>query len=168
MGLLAGGDRHGYELKREHDVCFAGAKPLAFGQVYATLDRLQKKGLVVPVEVERVDGPDRTVFHLTALGQADLDRWLEEVEPPAPHVSNPLAVKATIALLVGSRDRAGDYLRRQRAAHLERMRHYTTLKTDPSTSLAEVLAADYAIAHLDADLRWLALALDRITALAPA
>lgn len=165
MGLLAVGDRHGYDLKREHDETFAGTKPLAFGQVYATLERLAKKHHVVAVEVERVDGPDRTVYRLTAEGRAELDRWLGEIEPPAPHVANPLAVKATIALLVGDDEQARRYLADQRAAHLARMRHYTRLKTDPTTGLPEMLAADYAIAHLDADLRWLDLALDRISAL---
>ena len=166
MGLLVSGERHGYDLKREHDQVFAGAKPLAFGQVYATLERLQKKLQVEAVEVERVDGPDRTVFALTAAGREELDRWLGEIETPAPHVANPLAVKATIALLVGDEEQARRYLAAQRAAHLERMRYYTTRKTDPTTPIAEVLAADYAIAHLDADLTWLGLALDRITHLA--
>lgn len=166
MGLLASGERHGYDLKREHDLVFTAAKPLAFGQVYATLERLQKKQHVEAVEVERVDGPDRTVFALTADGRRELGRWLAEVEPPAPHVANPLAVKATIALLVGSEDQARTYLAEQRAAHLARMRHYTRLKTRPAASITEVLAADYAIAHLDADLAWLDLATDRITHLA--
>lgn len=165
MGLLAAGDRHGYDLKREHDERFAGAKPLAFGQVYATLERLVKKGWVAPVEIERVDGPDRKVFCLTPEGSAELDEWLAQIEEPAPHVANPLAVKATIALLVGDREQAANYLSAQRVAHLDRMRDYTRLKTDPTTTLPEVLAADYALMHLDADLRWLELALDRITAL---
>ncbi len=168
MGLLVSGERHGYDLKREHDVVFAGAKPLAFGQVYATLERLRKKLQVEAVEVERVDGPDRTVFALTDVGREELDRWLTEVEAPAPHVANPLAAKATIALLVGDEQQARGYLAAQRAAHLARMRHYTQLKSEPSIGLAEVLAADYAIAHLDADLQWLDLALDRITHLAAA
>ena len=139
---------------------------MASGQVYATLERLQKKEHVATVDVERVDGPDRTVFGLTAAGRVELDRWLGEVEPAAPNVSNPLAVKATIALLIGSETQARTYLADQRAAHLERMRHYTKLKTDPAATIAEILAADYAIAHLDADLGWLDLALDRITQLA--
>lgn len=165
MGLLVAGERHGYDLKREHDEVFAGAKSLAFGQVYAALDSLQKKQHVEPVEVERVDGPDRKTFRLTAGGRAALDQWLEQVEEPAPHVSNPLSAKATIALLVGDRDQAARYLGDQRAAHLKRMRHYTRIKTDPAATLPEILAADYAIAHLDADLQWLTLALDRIAAL---
>ena len=48
LGLLAGGPRHGYELKRAHDQRLPQAKPLAFGQVYATLARLARDGLVEP------------------------------------------------------------------------------------------------------------------------
>lgn len=166
MGLLVAGERHGYDLKREHDQVFGGAKPLAFGQVYATLERLQKKQHVEAVEIERVDGPDRTVFALTALGRAELDRWLGEVEAPTPYVANPLAVKATIALLAGDERQAHRYLADQRAAHLDRMRHFTKLKSDPDAAVSEALAADYAIAHLDADLQWLGLALERISQLA--
>ncbi len=150
MGLLAGGNRHGYDLKHEHDVTFAAAKPLAFGQVYATIDRLVKKGHVEAVEVDA--------------GRIELKRWLSEVDSPVPHVANPFAVKATIAMLVGDRSDAIAYLAAQRTAHVERMRHFTRLKTDPATSLTELLAADYAIAHLDADLAWLDLALDRLAA----
>lgn len=163
MGLLAAGKRHGYDLKHQHDATFVGAKPLAFGQLYAALERLARKGLVEAVEVEQVDGPERTVYGLTDAGRAELERWLDEIEPPAPHVSNPFAVKATIAMLVGDVDDARRYLTAQRAAHLDRMRHYTRLKTDPEVTLATALAADYAIFHLDADLSWLAAALDRIT-----
>lgn len=143
---------------------FAGAKPLAFGQVYAALERLRKNAFVEPVQVEQVDGPERTVYRLTDAGRAELRRWLDEVDSPAPHVANPFAVKATIAMLVGHVDDARSYLLAQRAAHLDRMRHYTRLKTDPAVTLAEALAADYAILHLDADLSWLDVALDRITA----
>lgn len=165
MGLLSTGQRHGYDLKKDHDARFPAARPLAFGQVYATLERLQKKGHVESVEVERVEGPDRTIYTLTAEGRSELTAWLSEVEQPSPFVANPLATKATIALLVADEATASDYLRRQRVTHLARMREYTKLKTDPNASIAEALGADYAIAHLDADLRWLDTALDRVAAL---
>ncbi|MEJ7629662.1 MAG: PadR family transcriptional regulator [Nocardioidaceae bacterium] len=165
LGLLSKGSRHGYDLKREHDTCFPAARPLGFGQVYATLDRLHRQGLVGPVAVQRVVGPDRTMYEVTEAGRRALDAWLADVEAPAPHVANPLAVKCSIALLVGDEARAVDYLRRQRRAHLERMREFTRRKSDPASSLTEVLAADYAIFHLDADLRWMEAALQRVTAL---
>ena len=102
---------------------------------------------------------------MTPAGRHELEAWLAEVEAPTPFVSNPLAVKVTLALLVAGDDAAAGYLQRQRAAHRERMREYTRVKTDPDTSLAGVLAADYALNHLDADLRWIDTALARVASL---
>ena len=164
LGLLAGGERHGYDLKRQHDTRFPLARPLPAAQVYATLDRLHRDGLVAPGAVVRSGGPDRTAYGVTPAGRAELDRWLDEVEGPEPHVTSPLAVKVTLALLVAGDDAATDYLRRQRAAHLVRMRELTRAVTDPATPIAAVLAADYALDHLDADLRWIETALSRVTA----
>jgi DNA-binding PadR family transcriptional regulator len=164
LGLLAAGDRHGYDLKRQYDIRFPAARPLAPAQVYATLERLQRDGLVEPGSVERAGGPDRTVYAMTAAGRDELHRWLEDVEPPAPFVANPLSTKVTLALLVADDTKATGYLRRQRDAHLARMREYTRVKSDPDAPLARVLAADYALNHLDADLRWIDTALDRVSA----
>ncbi len=165
LGLLVPGDRHGYELKRSYDSRFPAARPLASAQVYTALGKLTRDGLVEPGARERAAGPDRTAYTLTDQGRTEFGRWLEEIEPPSPFVSNPLAVKVTLAVLTSGEQAARSYLRRQRAAHLERMRDYTRLKTSPTASLAEVLAADYALEHLDADLRWIDNALTRATAL---
>ncbi|MFE9651849.1 PadR family transcriptional regulator [Micromonospora sp. NPDC006431] len=162
LGLLAGGARHGYELKRAHDERLPRARPLAFGQVYATLARLQRDGLVVPAGQERDGGPDRTSYALTPEGRAALDRWLATVEPPMPYVASALFAKVMVALLVDDVDRARSYLIAQRRAHTERLRELTAVKTAPSASLDEVIAADFAIAHLDADLRWLHTTLERV------
>lgn len=166
LGLLADGERHGYELKKQYDVRFPAARPLAAKQVYATLDRLLRDGLVVPGTTERVSGPERTAYAMTPPGRAELDRWLADVEPPDPFVSNPLEAKVTLALLVADADTASSYLRRQRAAHLQQMREHTRAKTAPGAPLARVLAADYVLNHLDADLRWIDIALARVAALA--
>ncbi len=162
LGLLSRGDRHGYDLKHDHDACFPAARPLAFGQVYATLERLAKKGHVTQIDTVRVDGPDRRVFRLTEAGRAELAEWLDVVDDPGPHVANPFMIKAIVALIAADRDVMTRYLRRQRQAHLDRMRHYTRVKIDPTSALAEVLAADYALAHLDADIGWLETALERV------
>jgi DNA-binding PadR family transcriptional regulator len=162
LGLLADGARHGYELKREHDARFPVARPLAFGQVYATLERLRARGLVEVAASVKVDGPERTPYVMTEAGRVELERWLAEVEAPAPFVSNPLSVKVTLALLIGDEALAEDYLHRQRDAHLQRMREYTRLKIDRASSLVEVLGADYALTHLDADLRWIDAATSRV------
>lgn len=166
LGLLAGGERHGYDLKQAHDARFPHARPLAFGQVYATLERLVRDGLATPAGTERVDGPERTVYAITDTGRERLTVWLGTVEAPAPYVANALFVKVMVALLVDvGTDGAATFLRAQRAAHLERMREYTALKTLDGAPVGDVLAADYALVHLDADLRWIETALSRVSAL---
>src|SRR5262245_19755967 len=162
LGLLAGGPKHGYELKRAHDHELPQARPLAFGQVYATLGRLERDGMIEPVGHERDTGPDRTSYALTGGGRDSLDEWLSAVEPPAPYVASTLLAKVVVALLVADADRARDYLVAQRRAHTDRLRELTAVMTDPKAVLSDVIAADFAIGHLDADLRWLQTTLGRV------
>jgi DNA-binding PadR family transcriptional regulator len=163
LGFLTRGARHGYELKRAHDARFPRARPLAFGQVYATLERLARDGLVEVVGTEQGSGPERIRYALTPRGSAALDAWLAEVEPPAPFVASALFAKVVVALLTGGS--ADAYLRAQRAAHLARMRELTRLKTKPDAAPSELVSADYALAHLDADLQWMDLTTRRLDAL---
>jgi len=162
LGLLAAGPRHGYDLKRAHDARLPRAKPLAFGQVYATLGRLERDGLITAAGHDRDGGPDRTSYALTVDGRAALHAWLGEVEPPMPHVTSALFTKVIVALIGADVTAARQYLARQWAAHTDRLRQLTAVKTDPAAGLGDVVAADYAIAHLDADLRWLRTTLDRV------
>ncbi|MEU6660770.1 PadR family transcriptional regulator [Streptomyces sp. NPDC046821] len=166
LGLLAGGPSHGYDLKRRYDERFPQARPLAYGQVYTTLQRLVRDGLA---EVEGTDsdgGPERTLYRSTEDGGRELTRWAGEITPPAPFVSNEIFAKVVVSILA-----AGDavdpaaLLREQRAAHMARMRELTALKTDPGADLTTVLSADYALAHLDADLRWMNTTADRLATL---
>jgi DNA-binding PadR family transcriptional regulator len=165
LGLLAGGPRHGYDLKRAHDERLPRAKPLAYGQVYATLGRLERDGLVREAGHDREGGPDRTSYALTEQGRSTLDEWLAEVEPPAPYVSSTLFNKVVVALLAAGADRARDYLVAQRSAHMTRMRELTAVRSTPGATVGDVVAADYALGHLDADLRWLQTTLDRVAEL---
>ncbi|TDC60644.1 PadR family transcriptional regulator [Actinomadura sp. GC306] len=160
LALLATGAKHGYELKREHDERLPGAKPLPYGQVYSTLQRLERDAFVAVAGVVQEGGPERTLYELTPKGDEKLQGWLAETEPPLPYVGGALFARVIMALVAGGDARAA--LDRQRAAHLERMRELTRTKTAPGTSAAAVLAADYALLHLDADLRWMELALRRL------
>ncbi len=162
LGLLTDHPQHGYELKQAHDTVLPQAKPLAFGQVYATLGRLERDGFVAAAAAERAGGPERTSFAVTAAGRTTLDDWLSEVEPPAPHVTSALLTKVVVALLAADSERARAYLTAQRTAHTHRLRDLTRIKTDPHASVSDVVAADFAIVHLDADLRWLATTLERV------
>ncbi|BCY05078.1 PadR family transcriptional regulator [Actinoplanes sp. L3-i22] len=165
LGLLAGGPRHGYDLKRAHDDRLPQAKPLAYGQVYATLGRLERDGMVTQSGQDQDAGPERTSYQLTDLGRERLAGWLTEVEPPAPYVASTLFSKVVVALLVAGIEQTTDYLTAQRAAHVTRMRELTAIKTRPGASVGDIVAADYAIGHLDADLRWLQTTMSRVAEL---
>ena len=162
LGLLGSGPKHGYDLKHAYDRALPRAKPLGFGQVYATLGRLERDGLVTQAGHDRAGGPDRTTFAITEAGRGALERWVTVVEPPAPHIGGVLLAKVMVALMWSDPRRALAYLAAQRQAHTGRLRELTAVKTDPGAGLGDVIAADYAIAHLDADLVWLRTTLARV------
>ncbi|WP_380171557.1 helix-turn-helix transcriptional regulator [Kineococcus sp. DHX-1] len=157
LALLSSGPAHGYDLKREYDAWFPDAKPLPFGQVYATLGRLVRDGLAQVVETRSEGGPERTVYTVTDAGRARLREWLAEPAPPAVSGTEDLVRKTVVALRTRDPDRpvsavVGD----QRAAHLRRLRALAS--ADPAVAgedLGSRLARRYAALHLDADLRWL-------------
>lgn len=163
LGLLASGSSHGYDLKRRHDERFPQARPLAYGQVYTTLQRLVRDGLAQVEGTDSDGGPERTTYRSTEDGTRELAQWAAEVAPPAPFVTNEIFAKVVVSILSGG-DPAG-YLAAQRAAHMERMRELTAVKTAGSADLATVLSADYALNHLDADLRWMNTTAARLTTL---
>ncbi len=166
LGLLARGPCHGYELKREHDARLPRARPVAFGQVYATIGRLMRDGLIDEAGQGKGVGPERMSYALTEQGRAHLAGWLGAVEEPLPHVQSTVLTKV-IVMLFGSDDAkaARAYLDAQRQAHLDRMRELTRQRSDPHTSMADRAATDYAIEHLNADVRWMQTTLDRVEAM---
>ncbi|WP_142152012.1 PadR family transcriptional regulator [Streptomyces sp. SLBN-31] len=163
LGLLASGPSHGYDLKRRHDERFPQARPLAYGQVYTTLQRLVRDGLAEVEGTGADGGPERTTYRSTEDGSRELARWAGEIAPPAPFVTNEIFAKVVVSILSGGDAEA--YLQAQRAAHLQRMRELTAVKTAKGADLATVLSADYALNHLDADLRWMITTAARLTTL---
>ena len=156
LALLAGAPRHGYDIKHEHDAWFPDSRPLAFGQVYATLARLQRDGLAEVVETRTDGGPERTVYALTEDGERRLRTWLAEPASATGSGAEEI-VRKTVAALHTGIDVQG-FVGRQRAAHLRRIRELH--QAPPGSGPAERLVREHLIAHLDADLRWLELATD--------
>src|SRR4051794_5045908 len=101
LGLLEGGPRHGYDLKRQYDEHFAHGNPLHYGQVYATLSRLLKNGLVEVETVEAGSGPERKRYAITEDGVADVDQWLSLPEKPDVYLQSKLFTKVVLALMTG-------------------------------------------------------------------
>lgn len=158
LGLLRDQPRHGYDLKRLVDHYFAPTHPVAFAQIYSTLTRLESRGRVRLDGVERAEGPDRRRFAITDAGVAELDRWLAVPLEPEPHLQAALFTKVVLAILAG-RD-VTPIVDAERHAHLERMRELTDVRRHASLPIA--LLADYALFHLEADLRWLDLTAARV------
>jgi DNA-binding PadR family transcriptional regulator len=161
LGLLEHGPRHGYDLKRAYDERFGQDRPLHYGQVYATLSRLLKNGLIEESGVEQGGGPDRKRYAVTTEGVTDVERWLATPEKPALYLQSTLYTKVVIALM--SARAAEDVLDTQRAAHLDTMRELTAHKS--RGDLSDQLICDHALFHLEADLRWLELTAARLTEL---
>jgi DNA-binding PadR family transcriptional regulator len=158
LGLLEAQPRHGYELKRAYDERFGSGRPVAYGQVYATLSRLLKGGLVEVDGVEPGEGPERKRYAITPEGVADVDRWLGQPEKPEAYLQSTLYTKVVLALATGRP--ASELLDTQRAEHLRVMRGLTQRKLDGD--LADQLVCDHALFHLEADLRWLELTAARL------
>ena len=151
LGLLESGARHGYELKRLWDLRFEHLQPLRFSQIYATLNRLERDGLIELVGSEPGHGPERKRYAITDNGTRDLERWLSEPELAQAPIRSTLFLKVVLAL---ASDRSADgYLEAQRAAHTERMRELLALR-DGASEVEEALL-DFAVFHLEADLRWI-------------
>ncbi|MBP0457011.1 PadR family transcriptional regulator [Streptomyces montanisoli] len=163
LGLLAMGPRHGYDLKHRHDERFPQARPLAFGQVYTTLQRLVRDGLAEVEETGSDGGPERTMYRSTDAGARELADWAGSVTPSAPFVANEIFAKVVVAILSGGDPAA--YLAAQRASHMQRMRELTAVKSAKDADLTTVLSADYALTHLNADLRWMTTTADRLATL---
>jgi DNA-binding PadR family transcriptional regulator len=156
LGLLEEQPRHGYELKHLHDERFGG--DVKFGQVYATLARLRRDRRVDIAAVEGGSGPERKRYIVTPDGVADLEQWLTDPQPPAAYGRSDLLARVIVALMSG---RSADaILDGQRAVHMEWMRRLTERKR--AGDLTETWLADFELLHLEADLRWIEQAGERL------
>jgi DNA-binding PadR family transcriptional regulator len=151
LALLEPEPAYGYTLKQQYDKWFAHKRPLAYGQVYATLTRLERKGWAVPAQVEAGQGPDRRLYEITADGVTAIDLWVRTPQQPDLFATSSLYSRLTVALLSG-RD-AREVLAGQRQTHLARMRELQNARREAAG--ADLLAVTYEITHLDADLRWI-------------
>lgn len=164
LGLLDARPAYGYELKKAYDERFAHERPVQYGQIYSTLSRLLRDGMVEVDGVEPGGGPDRKRYAITAAGVTDVEVWLAEPVEPRLHLHNATYAKMIIALLTGRN--AHDVLDVQRAAHMVVMRELTERRD--RGDLVDRLVCDHALLHLDADLRWLEQAAARVDELASA
>lgn len=161
LGLISEGSTHGYDLKQRYDSVFGADRPIAFGQIYATLARMIRDGLIEALGEEAGDGPDRKRYGITAAGRDHLHAWLRSPDIPSPTLQSNLFAKTILALMLD--DDADSLLDVQRLSHLARMRELTHAKK--LAPLLERLAIDHALFQIEADLRWIDMTSARLTEL---
>lgn len=161
LGLLDRSPAYGYSLKQDYDQHLTPERPLAFGQVYASLARFERQGWAEILTVESGSGPERKLYGITADGVAELDSWVTTPQATGAFSASTLFVRVSIALLSG-RD-AQEVLTAQRESHMARMRELTSRRRGAEPAL--LLQLDYELTHLDADLRWIQEAGQRLDAL---
>jgi DNA-binding PadR family transcriptional regulator len=162
LALLADGPAHGYELKHtlEHRLG-ALLPPLNAGQIYTTLGRLERDGLVEGTEVPE-DARNKRVYKLTERGRDALADWVDE-PVPGPHVRDEFFMKLVLVGLGSVRD-ATSLIERQRREYLQALRDLEQHAGERADGIAAELLVEGAALHLEANLRWLDLCEQRVLA----
>ncbi|MET7390594.1 PadR family transcriptional regulator [Streptomyces sp. NPDC005529] len=155
LALLVDGPAHGYELKRHLEQTLGSAFPQPnIGQIYVTLGRLEKAGLVECEEVEQTSRPNKKVYQLTDAGREALHDWYEETADE-PRVRDEFFMKLALAAVTGFADRIA-LINKQRRQYLNTMRSLPKLAAaeSPDNRIPHLLI-EGAMLHLQADLDWL-------------
>jgi DNA-binding PadR family transcriptional regulator len=162
LALLAGGPAHGYELKTQLEQRFGSVlPPLNAGQIYTTLSRLQRDGLVDDDAVAQNGRPNKRVYRLTAEGQSELDRWVADATP-SPRLKDDFFMKLVLARASGIADPL-QLIDRQRGAYLQALRELDDVAASLDGDDTAALLVEGAALHLEADLKWLDLCERRMT-----
>jgi DNA-binding PadR family transcriptional regulator len=159
LALLSEGPKYGLRLRQEFEARTGEVWPLNIGQVYTTLQRLERDGLVESEDPDG-DGPQKR-FRITEAGGENLTKWLLTPPDTAPP-RDELVIKVLVALEVPGID-VRTLLQVHRRSLVETMQRYTHLKAaapDKDVGLALVLDAE--LFRLEGLVRWLDLAEARL------
>ncbi len=152
LALLAEAPTHGYQLKTDFERRTANQWALNIGQVYTTLQRLERDGLVEPLE----PADDRHDYRITAAGRRQLDDWFITPVLAEGPPRDELTIKVLLAIAAGNID-VTSVLQRQRTASVEQLQAYTRRKAqaDPQREVAFLMMLDALIFRTEAEIRWL-------------
>jgi len=152
LGLLSEGPKYGLQLREEFEAATGEVWPLNIGQVYTTLQRLERDGLVASDD-HGADGPQKG-FRITPEGAAELATWLRT----PPDLSSPPRDELVIKVLVALRlphTSVQDVMQAHRRYLVELMQQWTRIKEQAQFDLSLVLVVDAELFRLDAVIRWL-------------
>lgn len=155
LAILAQGPCYGYQLRAEFDRRTGSVRPLNVGQVYNTLDRLERDGLA------RTAGDDdkgHVFYEITEAGQAAAESWLTS-PTTSVNPADETAVRLALAVTLPGSDVAAA-IRRQReatAAELDRIDEARRLASEPADAadVATAILLESSAARAEAEIAWL-------------
>lgn len=167
LALLQESPRYGYQLRGEFEERTGSTWPLNIGQVYTTLDRLERDSLV---EKDGDDGEGHLIYSITDAGRAEVMSWFSQPVAATNPPRNELAIKLALALTLADVD-VSAVVQAQRSASMKLLQDYTRQRraaaTNAGTQLngapgtgdandaAWLLVLDSLIFTTEAELRWL-------------
>ena len=161
LALLTEGPKYGLRLREEFEVGTGEVWPLNIGQVYTTLQRLERDGLIESDDDDERDSPQKR-FRITAEGDRELAAWLRTPPDMSSPPRDELVIKVLVALRVPGTD-VREVIQAHRRYLVELMQQWTRIKDDDAgRDLALGLAVDAELFRLDAVVRWLDAADGRI------
>lgn len=156
LAILDQGPCYGYQLRSEFDRRTGSTWPLNVGQIYNTLERLERDGLV-----ERGDADEKghVYWQITDAGSAEVASWLSSPVVRSGATRDELAIKLAVAATLPGVDVAA-VIQTQRRASLEQMQslqraQYTGADPHGPQQLAWSLVVDSMIFAAEAEVRWL-------------
>jgi DNA-binding PadR family transcriptional regulator len=156
LALLERGPRHGYQLRAEFEASTGAAWPLNIGQVYTTLSRLERDGLVASAEAPGADG--RVPYRITEAGREELARWFAGPVDRAARPRDALVIKLALALSTPGVN-ATTVIDAQRVATIRVLQDLTRQKARLDLAaeggIAGLLVLESAIFAAEAEVRWL-------------
>src|SRR5689334_19681099 len=159
LALLSRQPAHGYELKQALEQRFDGVlPPLNAGQIYTTLQRLERDGLVEADQIAQSDRPNKRVYALTDAGRAALQQWIETPSSGA-RLKDEFFMKLALAGMIADPQALID---RQRRTYLQALRDLDRLAGNGGSDGMSRLLVEGAALHLEADLKWLDLCEQRL------
>ena len=159
LALLEEGPMYGYQLRSEFERRTGATWPLNVGQVYTTLTRLERDGLVTQVTPQSgADSEGHVVYEVTTAGRDEVATWFTTPVGRSTPPRDELAIKLALAVTVPGVD-VGTVIQQQRSATMTALQDYTRLKRDRVDAmpgdLAWGLVLDSLIFTAEAEVRWL-------------
>ena len=156
LALLSEGPKYGLQLREEFEANTGQVRPLNVGQVYTTLQRLERDGLVVALgDGEELEPGPQKAYRITEAGSAELAQWLRVPPDLSTPPRDDLVMKVLIAVRVPGTD-VSEVIQAHRRYLIQLMQEWTRLKEDDNgRDLAFSLVVDSELFRIDSVVRWL-------------